>query len=414
MTRLWRRPLAGLCATLLAASCSGGGGSSDGNGMVTPPPTPVLTTVSVTLSAASVFVGSTTTASAAGADQNGASIATGTVTWSVGTPSVASVTSGGLVTGLAAGTTTIIATAGGRQGQATLTVNPVPVARVTVSPASATLAAGATQQLTAATLDASGNALSGRVVTWTSSDATRATVSTAGLVTAMAAGTATITATSEAQSATAAITVTTAAPGVAPTIASIGPAVMTPGATVTITGTGYSAAAAADSVTIDGVSAPVTAASTVQLTVTVPSTLPCAPTHSAAVRVTVGGQTGAGTQSLRVGTPETLAVGGSLVITAASELSCLELPASNGSYVVSVFNDLQTPTSIAAFRLAGAVNAAVADRAAPVLIRQRMAAPAAARALPVDAAGPSESPAMHYRVLEASRAAYAMLRGQPR
>lgn len=414
MTRLWRRPLAGLFAALLAASCSGGGGSTDGNGMVTPPPTPVLTTVSVTLSAAAVFVGSTTTASAAGADQNGASIATGTVTWSVGTPSVASVTSGGLVTGLAAGTTTIIATAGGRQGQATLTVNPVPVARVSVSPASATLVAGATQQLTAATLDASGNALSGRVVTWTSSDATRATVSAAGLVTAVAAGTTTITATSEAQSGTAAITVTAAAPGSAPTIASIGPAVMTPGAAVTIAGTGFSAAAAADSVTIDGVSAAVTAASTVQLTVTVPSTLPCTPTHAATVRVTVGGQSGAGTQTLRAGTPETLAVGGSLVITAASELACLELPASNGSYVVSVFNDLQTPTSTAAFRLAGAANAAGADRAAPVMIRQRMLAPAAARALPADAAGPSESAAMHYRVLEASRAAYAMLRGHAR
>jgi len=81
------------------------------------------------------------------------------------------------------------------------------VATVTIAPTSATVTVGGTQQLTATTRDASGNVLTGRTVTWTSSNTGVATVSTTGLVTAVAAGSATISATSEGRSGTAAITV---------------------------------------------------------------------------------------------------------------------------------------------------------------------------------------------------------------
>src|SRR5439155_8194305 len=59
--------------------------------------------------------------------------------------------------------------------------------------------------------DASGNALAGRVVTWSSSNTSVATVTGSGLVTGVAAGPATITAASEGKNGTAAITVTAAA-----------------------------------------------------------------------------------------------------------------------------------------------------------------------------------------------------------
>jgi hypothetical protein len=78
---------------------------------------------------------------------------------------------------------------------------------VAVTPASVSLAVGGTQQLTAAPKDASGNVLAGRAVTWASSAPGVASVSGAGLVTAVAAGTATITATSDGKSGTAAVTV---------------------------------------------------------------------------------------------------------------------------------------------------------------------------------------------------------------
>src|SRR5207247_2332462 len=57
--------------------------------------------------------------------------------------------------------------------------------------------------------DGNVNPLSGRVVTWASSNTSVATVSSSGLVTGKVAGSATITATSEGQSGTASITVTT-------------------------------------------------------------------------------------------------------------------------------------------------------------------------------------------------------------
>jgi hypothetical protein len=71
---------------------------------------------------------------------------------------------------------------------------------------------GGTQQFVATLRDASGNVLSGRTVTWTSSALSVATVSGSGLVTALLAGTTTITATSEGQSGTATLTVTALSP----------------------------------------------------------------------------------------------------------------------------------------------------------------------------------------------------------
>ena len=81
----------------------------------------------------------------------------------------------------------------------------VPVASVTVAPA--TVLVGVTVQLTATTKDAAGNLLTGRTVTWATSKPGVATVNSTGLATGVAAGQATITATSEGQSGTAAITV---------------------------------------------------------------------------------------------------------------------------------------------------------------------------------------------------------------
>src|SRR4029077_18409729 len=76
-----------------------------------------------------------------------------------------------------------------------------------------------TLQLSATLTDANGNVLTGRTVTWSSSNTSAATVSTSGLVTALAQGSATITATSEGQSGISSITVS-------------------PGSTVTLVGAG--------------------------------------------------------------------------------------------------------------------------------------------------------------------------------
>src|SRR5207247_3052981 len=132
------------------------------------------------------------------------------ITWSSNSSSVASVNGSGLVTGAGAGSATITATSEGQSGTSGVTVTFVPVASVTVNPASASVQVGQTVQLTATPRDANGNQLPGRTVTWASTNTTVATVNGQGLVTTKAVGSATITATSEGQSGSAAITVTAA------------------------------------------------------------------------------------------------------------------------------------------------------------------------------------------------------------
>jgi hypothetical protein len=113
----------------VAAACGGSSAPSSPSNPSTPTTvTPVLTTISVSLSASSVTVGQTSTATASGADQAGQSIATGSVTLSVGNTAVVTVNASGVVTGVAPGQTTVIASAGGKQGQTAITVTaPVPV-----------------------------------------------------------------------------------------------------------------------------------------------------------------------------------------------------------------------------------------------------------------------------------------------
>ncbi len=85
-----------------------------------------------------------------------------------------------------------------------------PVASVTVTPASTSLSVGGSQQLTATLRDAGGAILTGRQVSWTSSNSSVANVSTGGSVVGLTASNSpvTITATSEGRTGTASITVT--------------------------------------------------------------------------------------------------------------------------------------------------------------------------------------------------------------
>src|SRR6266702_1265922 len=167
-----------------------------------------VASVTVSPAAANLTAGATTPLTATPKDANGTALTGRAVTWATSNAAVATVSASGLVTGGAAGSATITATSEGQSGTSALTVTNVPVASVTVSPAAATVTVGTTTQLTATPKDANGTALSGRVVTWATSNAAIATVSASGLVTGVAAGTATITATSEGVAGTAANTVT--------------------------------------------------------------------------------------------------------------------------------------------------------------------------------------------------------------
>jgi uncharacterized protein YjdB len=181
----------------------------EGGSSATVTPAPVAS-VTVTPASPSVVAGATQPLTATLRDANNTVLTGRTLIWSSGNAAAATVDANGLVTAVAVGTATVTATSEGKTGTSTITVTaaPAPVATVTVNPPSASVVTGATQQLTAAPMDAGGNTLTGRAVTWTSDAASVATVNASGLVTAVAPGTATISATSEGKSGTSAITVT--------------------------------------------------------------------------------------------------------------------------------------------------------------------------------------------------------------
>jgi uncharacterized protein YjdB len=190
------------------ASITGTSESQSGNATITVTQAPVAT-VTVALTASSINAVQTTQATATLLDSKGRALTGRTISWSSDNASVATVSNVGLVTAVSVGTAHITATSETKSGAATLTVTQAPVASVTVTPPSAALVLGVipTQQLTATTKDAHGNTLVGRVVTWTSDNNGVATVSASGIVTAITAGTATITALSEGVSGTSSITV---------------------------------------------------------------------------------------------------------------------------------------------------------------------------------------------------------------
>ena len=132
------------------------------------------------------------------------------VTWTTSAPTIATVSSTGLVTSVATGTVTITATSEGKTGTAVLTiVPPAPVASISFTPNSGFLPTTVGVPLVATLRDAANVILTGRVITWSTSDPAVATVSGTGVVTAVTPGTVTITATSEGQSSAATFTTLT-------------------------------------------------------------------------------------------------------------------------------------------------------------------------------------------------------------
>lgn len=199
---------AGLVTTIAAgaATITATSEGATGSATITVLPDPVAF-VEVSPSPTSVIVGRTVQLTAAPRNATGQQLAGRNVSWTSGSPALATVSSSGLVRGIAPGNAVIVATVDGRQGSAQVNVRPVPVASVTVSPSTASTTVGQNVTLSASTLDASGGILTGRVVGWTSSDNTVATVSGNGVVTGAGSGTVTITAISEGQSGIATVTV---------------------------------------------------------------------------------------------------------------------------------------------------------------------------------------------------------------
>jgi len=119
------------------------------------------------------------------------------VNWTSSNQSVATVDNTGKVTGIAAGTATITAistTDNTITASCTVTVQAIPVTGVTMAPTTANVQVNGTTTLTATVQPTNAT---NKTVNWSTSDANIATVNNNGVVTGVAAGSATITATAD-------------------------------------------------------------------------------------------------------------------------------------------------------------------------------------------------------------------------
>ena len=215
MTQLARRWNGGARMALLAAALMLAACGDEGTGPAGGTPDAPVAAVEVGPTTLTLGLGSSAQLTATPKAADGAELTDRPVAWSSTRTDIATVSASGVVTAVAQGNAIIRATSEGKAGQSAVTVTIIPVASVTVTPALAALVAGGTQQLGAAAKDAQGQPLPGRAISWSSSNPAVATVSANGLVTAIAAGTTQVRATSEGQWAEASIKVTSGQAAVA-------------------------------------------------------------------------------------------------------------------------------------------------------------------------------------------------------
>jgi len=183
---LWLAP-AGMA--LIASGCGGSGG---GTGSAAAQ----LKSISLTPHASSIPLGPSQQFMATGAYSDGSSRdVTATVKWTSSNGAVATVSPTGVATTVGMGTATITASMNSITGTASLTVGPA--VSVSVSPATASVAVGQTEQFAASVANTTNTAVTWSVDGVAGGNSTVGTVSSSGLYQAVAAGAHQITATSQ-------------------------------------------------------------------------------------------------------------------------------------------------------------------------------------------------------------------------
>ena len=169
---------------------------------------PVLTTIDVLPSSATLIEGDTQEFTATGKDQYGNTFVTGPIAWESINITVGTINENGVFTALNAGTTTISATIDSVTETASVIVNEAPIlTTIDVSPSSAILNEGDTQEFTATGKDQYGNTFVTGSIAWESINITVGTINEYGVFTALNAGTTTISATSDSVTGTASASV---------------------------------------------------------------------------------------------------------------------------------------------------------------------------------------------------------------
>ena len=188
----------------VTASASGVSGSAS---LVVTPPT--LASLTITPQDSLISLGATQQFSAIGLYTDGTVQGlTSSATWSSLASGIASINGSGVATGLSQGNSTIQVSFGSQSSSTTVTVGPPTLAAITITPAAATIALGATQQYDAVGTytDGSTRDITG-AVEWSSAPNGIADESSTGLATTIGQGAVTITATTGLISASGTLTV---------------------------------------------------------------------------------------------------------------------------------------------------------------------------------------------------------------
>jgi RHS repeat-associated protein len=169
-----------------------------------------VTAIAVTPSSSTIVVGATATLTAQATYSDGTTQdVTASATWTSSATNIASVNAG-TVTAVASGSATITATFGSQSGSSTITVTtPAPaITGITIIAQTLTPTAGTTQQLSVSASYSDGSSSDATsLAAWTSSNTAVATVNTTGVLSAIAGGSATVTATVDTFTASAVVTV---------------------------------------------------------------------------------------------------------------------------------------------------------------------------------------------------------------
>ena len=200
--RLFGAPLLALAGVVFALSAC-----SD----KTTEPVSTVSSIVVTPRVTDLRIGATQQLAASAFDVSGGAVAGKNFVWSSAEPTIATVSATGMVTVLAAGSTSIFARVDNVSGFAAI-VGSAPISTVSIVPLSSVLPPGQSVQLSYATTDAKGGLILGRPFTFTSSAPSVVTVSNTGLLTGVALGTSTVTLTTEGKTATVNVTVAPLAP----------------------------------------------------------------------------------------------------------------------------------------------------------------------------------------------------------
>jgi uncharacterized protein YjdB len=199
----------GLATAVAAGSTTITASLSGVSGIASLTVTPTLSTISITPNPANIKAGSTQQFAATATYSDGTTqIVTATAAWTSSKTAVATVNASGLASGVAAGSATITASLSGVSGTAILTVTPT-LSTISITPNSANIKVGATQQFTATATYSDGSTQNvTATAVWTDDKAAVATVGAAGLATSVAPGSTNVTASFSGISGTATLNVT--------------------------------------------------------------------------------------------------------------------------------------------------------------------------------------------------------------